>query len=63
MQTVLYHLTTLAVVAVIAVLFMGLWNMVRGSDPNLSQRLMRLRVLLQLFAIVVIMLFVFMARS
>jgi FtsZ-interacting cell division protein ZipA len=62
MQTFLYHLTTVAVVAVIAVLFMGLWTMARGSSPNLSQKLMRLRVLLQLFAIVVIMAFVFFGR-
>lgn len=63
MQTVLYHLTTLAVVAVIAVLAMGLWTMLRGSTPNLSQKLMRLRVLLQLVAIVIIMLFVFVGRG
>lgn len=63
MQTVLYHLTTLAVVAVIAVLGIGLWTMLRGSSPNLSQKLMRLRVLLQLVAIVIIMLFVFVARG
>ncbi len=63
MQTILYHLTTLAVVAVIAVLGMGLWTMLRGSSPNLSQKLMRLRVLLQLVAIVIIMLFVFVARG
>ncbi len=63
MQTFLYHLTTVAVVAVIAVLLMGLWTMLRGTSPNLSQKLMRARVLLQLFAIVVIMAFVFMTRS
>lgn len=63
MQTFLYHLTTVAVVAVIAVLLMGLWTMLRGTSPNLSQKLMRVRVLLQLFAIVVIMAFVFMTRS
>lgn len=63
MQTILYHLTTLAVVAVIAVLGVGLWTMLRGSSPNLSQKLMRLRVLLQLVAIVIIMLFVFVARG
>lgn len=63
MQTVLFHLTTVAVVAVIAVLFMGLWTMLRGSSPNLSQKLMRARVLLQLFAIIVIMAFVFVTRT
>ena len=59
METILYHLTTVAVVAVIAVLAIGLWTMARGTSPNLSQKLMRMRVLLQLLAIVVIMAFVF----
>jgi hypothetical protein len=35
---------------------MGLVNMMRGGSPNRSQKLMRLRVLLQFVAIVVIML-------
>lgn len=63
MQTFLYHLTTVAVLAVIAVLLMGLWTMMRGSSPSLSQKLMRLRVLLQLFAIIVIMAFVFYSHG
>lgn len=63
MPSFLYHLTTLAVVAVIAVLMMGLWTMARGSSPNLSQKLMRLRVGLQLLAIVVIMSFIYFARA
>ncbi len=37
------------------VLLFGLANMLRGGSANLSQRLMRLRVVLQLVAIVVIM--------
>jgi hypothetical protein len=32
-----------------------LFNMMRGGSPNTSQRLMRLRVLLQFIAIIVIM--------
>ena len=36
-------------------MLLGLGNMLRGGSANLSQRLMRLRVLLQLVAIVVIM--------
>ncbi len=43
----------LAVVAII--LFMGLWNMFRGGNPNLSQKLMRARVAAQFVAIVVIL--------
>lgn len=40
---------------VVLVLFGGLINMMRGGGTNVSQRLMRLRVLLQFVAIVVIM--------
>ncbi len=58
METALYHLTTLAVAAVAAVLAVGLWNLTRGTSPNLSQKLMRWRVGLQFVAIVIIMLFV-----
>jgi Hypoxia induced protein conserved region len=45
----------IAVAAVALVLLMGLLNMMRGGSPNRSQKLMRLRVLLQFVAIVVIM--------
>lgn len=46
----------LAVGAVVVVLLFGLFNMLRGGPPSLSQRLMRLRVVLQFCAIAVIML-------
>ena len=46
----------IAIAAVTVVLLLGLINMMRGGSPNLSQRLMRLRVLLQFIAIVIIML-------
>jgi hypothetical protein len=42
--------------AVALVLLLGLINMMRGGSPNTSQRLMRLRVLLQFVAIVITML-------
>ena len=45
----------LACLAVAVVLALGLMNMMRGGSANLSQRLMRLRVLLQFVAILVIM--------
>ena len=44
-----------AVGAVTVVLFLGLFNMLRGGNPNRSQNLMRWRVILQFAAIVVIM--------
>ena len=48
-------LVLLACLAVAFVLFYGLVNMMRGGSANLSQKLMRLRVLLQFVAIVIIM--------
>ena len=45
-----------AVAAVAFVLLLGLVNMMRGGSPNRSQKLMRLRVLLQFVAIIIIML-------
>ena len=49
------YLVPIAIVAVAIVLVLGLVNMMRGGSPNTSQRLMRMRVLLQFVAIVVIM--------
>lgn len=63
MQTFLYYLTMVAVAGVIAVLLAGLWSMLVGTSPNLSQKLMRARVLLQLFAIVVIVAFILLSRT
>ncbi len=45
----------IAVGAVALVLFMGLVNMMRGGSPNVSQKLMRWRVLLQFVAIIIAM--------
>jgi hypothetical protein len=44
-----------ALLGVTLALLMGLANMMRGGSPNLSQKLMRWRVGLQLAAIIVIM--------
>jgi hypothetical protein len=44
-----------ALAAVALVLLMGLVNMMRGGSPNTSQKLMRLRVLLQFVAIIITM--------
>lgn len=50
-----HFLVPAAIVAVAIVLVLGLVNMMRGGSPNRSQKLMRLRVLLQFVAIIVIM--------
>jgi heme/copper-type cytochrome/quinol oxidase subunit 4 len=44
-----------AILAVAIVLLLGLVNMMRGGSPNRSQKLMRMRVLLQFVAIIVVM--------
>ncbi len=49
------YIVPIAIGAVALVLLLGLINMMRGGSPNRSQELMRLRVLLQFVAIVVIM--------
>jgi membrane-anchored protein YejM (alkaline phosphatase superfamily) len=53
----------LALIAVVLVLLAGLWNMMRGANPNRSQLLMRWRVGLQFFAIIIAMLLVYLFRS
>lgn len=50
-----YFIVPIAIGAVALVLLLGLTNMMRGGSPHRSQKLMRLRVLLQFIAIVIIM--------
>jgi hypothetical protein len=57
-----YALVPIAIAAVAVVLLLGLANMMRGGSPQRSQKLMRLRVLLQFVALVVIMLTVWATR-
>ncbi len=63
MSPILYHAATLAVVAVLIVLILGLLTMLRGTRANLSQTLMRWRVGLQFVAIVVIMAALYMSKA
>jgi hypoxia induced protein len=62
MQFVFFHLSTIAVFVVIAVLLAGLVTMMRGKSPNLSQKLMRWRVGLQFVAIIIIMTFIYLQQ-
>jgi uncharacterized membrane protein SpoIIM required for sporulation len=50
-----HFLLPAVIIAVAIVLLLGLGNMMRGGSPNRSQKLMRVRVLLQFVAIIVIM--------
>jgi membrane-anchored protein YejM (alkaline phosphatase superfamily) len=58
LQLVTYYLVSISVLAVFAVLLFGLWTMMRGKSPNLSQKLMRWRVGLQFVAICFIVAYV-----
>jgi len=55
MNNFLQYLIPVALGAVAIVLLLGLINMMRGGSGNRSQQLMRLRVLLQFAAIVIMM--------
>ncbi|MFD1254713.1 MULTISPECIES: twin transmembrane helix small protein [Devosia] len=55
MQTLLNIAIALALLFVVIVLGMGLWNMMKGGPGNTSQRLMRLRVIGQAVAILLLM--------
>jgi hypothetical protein len=55
MATVFQFASYAAAAAVAVVLLMGLVNMAKAGSPNTSQTLMRLRVMLQFLAIVVLM--------
>jgi len=61
MSDFMSHVMVPIAIAVVAiVLLLGLINMMRGGSPNRSQRLMRLRVLMQFIALIVIMLTIWM---
>ena len=55
MQTLLNIAIALALLFVVIVLGMGLWNMLKGGPGNTSQRLMRLRVIGQGIALILLM--------
>jgi hypothetical protein len=55
MDIILQYAVPIALAAVAAALLLGLWNMMRGGNPGLSQKLMRWRVGLQFVAILLVM--------
>jgi predicted membrane protein len=54
MQTLLNIGIALALLFVVIVLGMGLWNQTKGGSANTSQRLMRLRVMGQAVAVLLL---------
>ncbi|WP_137150755.1 twin transmembrane helix small protein [Devosia sp. FKR38] len=65
MQTALNIAIALAMLFVVIVLGMGLWNMLKAGPGNTSQRLMRLRVMGQAIALALLLaaLFLFGGRQ
>jgi hypothetical protein len=62
MDQLFQALLPIMLISVGAVLVLGLWNMMRGSNPGRSQTLMRWRVILQFIAIAVAMAALYFAR-
>jgi hypothetical protein len=54
-STMQYVVVPIALAAVAIVLVLGLWNLMKGGSGNTSQKLMRMRVLLQGIAIALVM--------
>ena len=61
MESVLRTILPFALAAVALVLVFGLWNMLRGGNSNLSQTLMRWRVILQFIAIIIVMAVIYLS--
>lgn len=55
MQQALNILIIAIMVGVAGIVGFGLWNMFRGGDSNLSQKLMRFRIIAQLVAVLLLM--------
>jgi len=62
-EFLIYALVPIAVGAVAVVLILGLSNLARGGSPQKSQKLMRMRVLLQFVAIIIIMLTIWAVKG
>lgn len=54
MSSILPTLALIAMASVALILIYGLWNMMKGGDANLSQKLMRMRVITQAIAVALI---------
>ena len=63
MSTVFNIVAVLFMVAVVIVLIRGLINMMRGGSGNTSNKLMQARVVLQFFALVFVMLALYLSRG
>ena len=62
MSTALKVLAFLVMLGVVAALFAGLRNMMKGGSGNTSNKMMQLRVLLQAIAVILIVLIISFGR-
>ena len=62
MSSILPTLALIAMVSVGLILIYGLWNMMKGGDANLSQKLMRMRVITQAIAVALIAAAIYFSR-
>jgi hypothetical protein len=63
MDIIFKFLAVVAIAAVTIVLLIGLRNMMKGGDANFSNRMMQLRIFLQLIAIILIVGAIYFHRS
>lgn len=63
MENFSFVLVPVGFAAVTLVLLLGLWNMMRGDNPNLSQKLMRWRVILQFVAVCAVMAAIYVVQK
>lgn len=62
MSSILPTLALIAMASVALVLIYGLWNMMKGGSANLSQKLMRMRVITQAIAVILIVAAIYFSR-
>ncbi len=62
MSSIFQTLALIAMAAVAIILIIGLWNMMKGGSANLSQKLMRLRVISQAVAVVLVVAAIYFSR-
>ncbi len=62
MPSILPTMALIAMASVALILIYGLWNMMKGGSANLSQRLMRMRVITQAIAVALIVAALYFAR-
>jgi hypothetical protein len=62
-MNIAYIVLLLACVVVALILLRGLWNMLQNGPGNKSQKLMRMRVIAQAIAVILMVGFVYFSRG